>query len=60
MRIIVHSTKQVKEKRFCIVIGEIQEMLERNDVKEIKWIPGEMQSANCLTKRGASSDPLKC
>ena len=39
----VHSTKQVKEKCLRIVIGEIQEMLERNDVKEIKWIPGEMQ-----------------
>ena len=49
-----HSTKQVKEKHFHIVIAEIQEMLENNDVKDIKWIPGEMQLANCLTKRGAS------
>ena len=48
----VHSTKQVKEKRLRTVIGKIQEMLEKNDVKEIKWIPGEMQLANCLTKRG--------
>ena len=46
----VHSAKQVKEKRLSIVIGEIQEMLEKNDVKEIKWILGELQLANCLTK----------
>ena len=48
----VHSTKQVKEECLRTVIGEIQEMLEKNDVKEIKWIPGEMELANCLTKRG--------
>ena len=56
----MRTAKQVKEKCLRFVIGEIQEILKRNDVREIKWIQGEMQSANCLTKRGTSSDPLKC
>lgn len=53
----VYSTKQVDDRRLRIYIGSLKELLN-NEVKQIKWIPGFGQLANCLTKRGASGRDL--
>ena len=53
----VHSTKQVNDRRLRIDIGAIKEVLGR-EVKQIRWIHGSSQLANCLTKRGASGTTL--
>ena len=47
----MHTAKQVKEKCLRFVIGEIQEILKRNDVREIKWKLGEMTTFNLYSGR---------
>ena len=54
----IHSTKQVKEKRLRITLTGIQESLKGGDIKKIMWISNKCQSADCLTKKGASHKRL--
>lgn len=51
----IRSTKQVKEKRLRIDIGEIQRMLTNDEVKDVQWIPTKDQIADGLTKRDVLS-----
>ena len=51
---VVYSTKLVDDKRLRIDIAAISETLLRNEVSEIKWCPGKIHLADCMTKRGAS------
>ena len=53
----VHSTTMVSEKRLCIEMGVIYEMIHDNKMS-IKWIEASKQLADSLTKRGASSSKL--
>ncbi len=53
----VHSTKQVSDRRLRIDIGSIKQMME-GEIEEIRWCPGKLQLANCLTKKGASGYEL--
>ena len=53
----VASTKLVSDRRLRLDIGALKQMLE-TEVRNIVWIPGEQQLADCLTKRGAHSGPL--
>lgn len=48
------STKMVDDKRLRLDVAAIKENLQRNEVCAIRWVKGEEQLANCLTKRGAS------
>ena len=50
----VYSTKLVDDKRLRVDIAAISESLARNDIQEIKWCPGKIHLADCLTKRGAA------
>ena len=50
----VYSTKLVDDKRLRVDIAAISESLERNEIQEIKWCPGKIHLADCLTKRGAA------
>lgn len=50
----VYSTKLVDDKRLRVDIAAINESLARNEVSEIKWCPGKIHLADCMTKRGAS------
>ena len=50
----VYSTKLVDDKRLRIDIAAISESLSRDEVSEIKWCPGKIHLADCMTKRGAS------
>ena len=51
----VYSSTDVSEKRLRREIAIIQEMIEVGEVKEIRWLKGEDQLADALTKRGAST-----
>ena len=53
-----YSTKPLSDKRLKIDICIIREMLSTGDIKEIEWVPKELQLADCLTKSGASSTKL--
>ena len=54
----VHSTKLVDDKRLRIDISAIKESVMKSEVRSIRWCPGSLQLANCLTKRGAQSHQL--
>ena len=50
----VYSTKLVNGKRLRVDIAAISEPLARNEINDIKWCPGKIHSADCMTKRGAT------
>jgi len=52
------STRLVDDKRLRLDISAIQQAVERKEITQVKWCPGEHQLANCLTKKGASSAKL--
>ena len=48
------STKTTDDKRLHIDIGPMKQLMQRNEVTSVQWIPGKML-ADVLTKRGAAS-----
>ena len=50
--------KHLSDKRLKIDICIIREMLSTGDIKEIEWVPKELQLADCPTKSGASPTKL--
>ena len=50
----VYSTKLVDNKHLRVDIAAISESLLRNEVSEIRWCPGKIHLADCMTKHGAS------
>ena len=50
----LNSTKMVDDRRLRIDVASIKESMENNEISDIRWIRGENQIANCMTKRGAS------
>ena len=48
----------MNEKRLRVDVGEVQRLLEDKEVQDVKWIPGEDQLANGLTKRDVKMDNL--
>ena len=54
----VYSTKSVDDKRLRIDISALKEYVSSGEIHTIKWCPGSIQLANCMTKRGAKSDQL--
>ena len=53
----LRSTHLVQDRRLRIDIGILKQNLE-DDIRQVKWIPGDQQLANCLTKKGAKGDRL--
>ena len=49
----VYSTRLVDDKRLRVDIAAISESLNRKEIDEIRWCPGKVHLADCLTKRGA-------
>ena len=47
-----------KGKRIGLEVAKIKEMLDRQEVKNVTWLPKELQIADCLTKRSSSKIPL--
>ena len=53
----LYSTKSVDDKRLRIDLGAIKETICKDNVI-VKWIRGDLQLANSMTKRGASAKEL--
>ena len=51
----VYSTSLVSDKRLRREIAYIKQVLEREEVDEVRWVTGDKQLADVLTKGGASS-----
>ena len=51
----INSTKQVTEKRLRLEISSIRELMQQEQIQEVRWINSKEQLADCLTKKGASS-----
>ena len=54
----IYSTKSADDKRLRIDLAEIQEMLEKGEVTQIKWVPTQDNISDCLTKKGVCADKL--
>ena len=51
----VHSTTQILDKRLRIEMAILRQMLDREEIAEISWIPANNQIADALTKTGVPS-----
>ena len=54
----IYSSKNVEDRRLKIDIAVIKDMLKNSELSGISWVASAMQLADCLTKRGASTDRL--
>ena len=54
----LRSLKPVEEKGLRAYIGSIREKMTNGEIKKVEWIATNKQLANCLTKKGASSQGL--
>merc|ERR1712240_866378 len=54
----LESNKIIKDPRVRVDVARLREMNELKEIS-IKWVPSEMQLADSLTKRGASTDLLR-
>jgi len=55
----VYSSKYVAEKRLCIELSGIKELIENGQIHNIQWLETKNQLADCLTKKGASPMELR-
>ena len=53
----IRSTKLVDDRRLRIDMGALKQVLDSH-IRDIIWVPGERQLADCLTKKGAKCDAL--
>ena len=53
------SSKQVDNRRLRIDIAVLDDMLEKKELSTVSWIDTKNQLADCLTKRGASTEKLR-
>ena len=53
------STTLAENPRLRTEIAKLQESLEKGEVERIHLVPGQDMIANCLTKKGASSQRLR-
>ena len=49
----IQSTKMVDDKRLRLDLAAIKELISDQQVQSVKWCPGHLQLADCMTKRGA-------
>jgi hypothetical protein len=54
----IYSTKMVDDKRLRVDIASIQELLQKQEIDEVRWCNGSKQLANCMTKQGGSGYEL--
>lgn len=55
----LHSYKNVDDRRLRIDIAVLRDMLERGEIGEVSWVDASQQLADCLTKKGASTERLR-
>ena len=51
----VHSSTQILDKRLRIEMAILRELVDKDEITEISWIPTERQIADALTKKGVPS-----
>ena len=54
----LESTRVISDSRLRVDIARLREMQALGEV-QIKWVPGELMLADCMTKKGASTDLLR-
>lgn len=54
----IYSTKLVDDRRLRIDIAAIKQSIDKGEITTVRWIEGNNQIANCLTKAGASGNQL--
>ena len=55
----ISSSKGVDDRRLRIDISLMKDLLHRKEVESVSWVCTSEQLADCLTKRGASTDRLR-
>ena len=53
----LHTSNIVSDRRLRVDIHRLREMVAKQEIS-VHWIEGKEQIADCLTKRGASSNQL--
>lgn len=54
----IYSSTCVADKRLRREMGAIKEMLQAGEINSVHWIPGHLQLADVLTKRGVKGDDI--
>ena len=54
----VYSSKLLTDKRLCIDIAILREMIAKNEVESVTWVHAKFQLADILTKEGVHSKDL--
>ena len=55
----LYSSHLIEDKRLRIDMALMKDMIGKKDVSEVMWVDSSQQLANCLTKRGASTESLR-
>ena len=55
---VVHSIRAITDKQLRNNIALLQKMLLKREISRIKWIACHEQIADCLIKKGTSSNNL--
>ncbi len=50
----IHSATDVGERRLRREIGMVKQWLENGEIRKLVWVPGELQAADILTKKGVN------
>ncbi|KAK3874911.1 hypothetical protein Pcinc_020228 [Petrolisthes cinctipes] len=55
----LYSSRSVEDRRLQIDIAVLQDMLERGEIDGVSWVDTSQQLADCLTKKGTSTERLR-
>ena len=55
----LYSSKHVEDRRLRLDMAVIRDMLDRGELHRVSWVDTASQLADCLTKRGASTQRLR-
>ena len=55
----LYSTKRVDDKLLRIYMAVLMDMIERREVSSVSWVDTHKQLADCMTKRGVSTEQLR-
>ena len=54
----VYSTTNLEDKCLLLDVCVLRDMISKGLISSFKWVPGDTQLADCLTKQGASDKKL--
>ena len=56
--VAIHSATDVGERRLRREIGMVKQWLKDKEIEELVWVPGELQAADVLTKKGVNPSKI--